>query len=131
MAYIYQADIWCRACGKAICNRLDRKGERPANVKNQRTYDSDSYPKYIGDGTDESDVPQHCAGGRACLEAETLSDGSKVGYFFRNGLTDAGDEYVLEAAAEAKAGQHGSGASVVLELWAPEYDYLEFNDGDK
>lgn len=100
MAYIYQADVWCDDCGKAICKRLKAEGKAPANPADEYSYDSDEYPKRAGDD-DESDSPQHCAAGEDCLNAITLPSGGKVGYLFGE-LTADGVAYVKEAIADAE-----------------------------
>ena len=71
MAYIYQADVWCDDCGKAICRRLKREGNAPANPDDEWTFDSDEYPKRADDD-DEADTPQHCASGEHCINAVTF-----------------------------------------------------------
>ena len=45
MSYIYLADVWCDDCGRAICKRLKREGNAPANPDDEWTFDSDEYPK--------------------------------------------------------------------------------------
>jgi hypothetical protein len=85
-AYIYQADIYCESCGKAIRAKLDAEGRTPANVSDERTFDSDDYPKGpYSDGGGESDIPQHCGNYLAC------------GVFLENPLTHDGEQYVRQA----------------------------------
>jgi hypothetical protein len=113
MAYIYQADVWCDDCGKAICEQLQKAGLAPANPADEHTFDSDEYPKRAGDD-DESDSPQHCAAGEDCLNAIVLPGGN-VGFLFGE-LTAVGVEYVKEAIAEG---------GEVADLWKEHYaDYL-------
>ncbi len=113
MAAIYQADIFCDSCGADIRARL-----APTLVGSEideTTYDSDDYPKFAADD-EESDSPQHCGSGETCLEAEELSDGSKVGCLIGTNLTDDGVEYVREAI---------KGGGVVAEFWAEQFgDYF-------
>ena len=45
MSYIYLADVWCDDCGRAICRRLKREGNAPADPDDEWTFDSDEYPK--------------------------------------------------------------------------------------
>jgi len=116
MAYIYQADIWCDDCGRAICKRLTREGKAPADPADEWTYDSDYFPKRAGDN-DESDTPQHCAAGKHCLNTIELPDGSKIGLLFGE-LTQDGVNYVKESIAEAAA---GFGSIEVTGLWRQHY----------
>ena len=48
MSYIYQADVWCDDCGRAICKRLKRAGKAPADPDDEWTFDSDEYPEARG-----------------------------------------------------------------------------------
>ena len=116
MPYIYQADVWCDDCGEAICERLTREGNAPANPDDEWSFDSDEYPKHASDD-DESDTPQHCAAGEHCLNAVTLPSGEKVGLLFGE-LTADGVEYVKESIADA---QEGFGSAEVVELWRQHY----------
>ena len=107
MSYVYQADVWCDCCGRAICERLTQEGKAPADPSNQWSYDSDNYPKRTGDD-EESDTPQHCAAGAKCLKAVTLPSGDKVGFLFGE-LTHDGVQYVKDTIAE--------GRTEVTDLW--------------
>ena len=111
MSYIYQADVWCDDCGKAICERLTCEGKAPANPDDEWSFDSDDYPKHADDH-DESDYPQHCAAGAKCLNAVTLPSGDKVGLLFGE-LTRDGVQYVKDAIAE--------GRTEVTDLWQEYY----------
>lgn len=102
MSYIYQADVWCDDCGRAICKRLKHEGKAPADPDDEWSFDSDDYPKRAGDD-EETDTPQHCAAGEHCVNAVTLPSGEKVGHLFGE-LTAVGTEYVKEAIADAKEG---------------------------
>ena len=79
-AYVYRADLWCSDCGRAIRARLDAEGKRPANVRNEYTYDSDEYPKGPHpNGGGEANYAQHCGAGADCLNAVTIrSHGKRV-----------------------------------------------------
>ena len=116
MSYIYLADVWCDACGRAICRRLKREGKAPANPDDEWTFDSDEYPKRAGDD-EEADTPQNCAAGEECINAIELPSGGKVGLLFGE-LTRDGVEYVKEAIAEA---QEGVGSEEVVNLWQQHY----------
>lgn len=110
--YIYNADVYCDACGEAIRETLDNEGKRPENPSDERSYDSDEYPKGPYDDSQEADSPQHCGSHEDCLEATILPSGRKVGYFLQNDLTDDGIEYVVEAIDDG---------GEVAELWGEYY----------
>lgn len=110
MSYIYQADVWCDDCGRAICKRLKRDGKAPADPDDEWSFDSDDYPKRAGDD-EESDTPQHCAAGADCLNAIELPNG-KVGLLFGE-LTSDGVQYVKDAIAE--------GRTEVTDLWQEHF----------
>lgn len=123
-AYIYQAALWCEDCAREIRERLTAEGKAPEDPSDETSFDSDAFPKGpFPDGGGEADTPQHCDGGETCCNAESLFDGTKVGAFLENDLTDEGMEYVREAVRDAssKTGCR-AGASVALELWGPFYD---------
>jgi hypothetical protein len=114
MAYIYCADIYCDSCGEAIKEDLDQRGLTPADPSDEYTYDSDEYPKQVGDDG-ESDCPQHCGNHGECLEAIELDSGFKIGAPIGE-LTLDGVEYLREAIAEG---------GEVAEFWEEHYsDYL-------
>ena len=116
LVYIYAADIYCEQCGEAIRERIIREGFAPADPNDERSYDSDEFPKgpYC-DGGGEADCPQHCGAGPQCVNAIELNDGHKVGAWLENELTSDGVEYVCEAIREG---------GEVAELWADYYrDY--------
>ena len=114
--YIYQADLWCNDCGKAICRKLKRAGKAPADPDDEWSFDSDDYPKRTDDN-EESDGPQHCAAGKRCLNAITLPSGRKIGALFGE-LTPDGLAYVKDAIVEAKEGQ---GDREVTDLWQQHF----------
>lgn len=76
-AYIFQAALYCEACGRGICARIDEAG-RPAHVNpaDESSYDSDEYPKgpYF-DGGGEADCPQHCDDCEVFLENPLTTHG--------------------------------------------------------
>lgn len=117
-AYTYQAELWCPSCGRAIREELAAAGKEPADSENPYSYDSDDYPKAVAFCSIESDAPDHCAAGAECLEAEELSDGSRVGRLLTEYLTDIGDQYVREAAEE-------SPRSLVVRLWLEAFPEAE------
>ena len=120
-AYIYSADIYCEDCGEAIRKRITQEGFAPANPDDERSYNSDEFPKgpYC-DGGGEADYPQHCGAGPGCINAIELPEGfphtiTKIGAWLENELTTDGVYYVREA---IQAG------GKIAELWAEFYhDY--------
>jgi hypothetical protein len=119
VSYIYQADVWCDACGRAICKRLKAAGKAPADPSNEWSYDSDDYPKRAGDD-EESDTPEHCAAGEHCLNALTLPSGSKVGLLFGE-LTRDGVNYIRDALAEDEALSLPESSREVTALWRQHF----------
>ena len=116
LVYIYAADIYCEQCGEAIRKRIAREGFAPADPDDERSYDSDEFPKgpYC-DGGGEADCPQHCGAGPECQNAIEFDDGHKVGAWLENELTTDGVEYVRSAIREG---------GEVAALWADYYrDY--------
>lgn len=96
-AYIYCADLHCADCAAKISDQLDKQGKRPEQPDDDRTFDSDDYPKHAGDdGGGESDCPQHCG---------------TCGVPLNNPLTDDGVRYVLDAIRDsiAEALEQGRG----------------------
>jgi len=96
MPGIYAADVYCDSCiasiKASIKADLRRKGLEPENSGDERTYDSNDWPKWLADSA-EADAPQHCGSGDTCLEAVTLADGRVVGAVL-GALTPAGEAYV-------------------------------------
>lgn len=89
----------------------------------QREYDSDEYPKGCDDD-ETSDSPSHCGSHEDCLNPTVLIDGSKVGHFFENNLTEYGEEYVRDTVCEdIRAGRTDS---VACTVWAPYYDWIDW-----
>jgi hypothetical protein len=125
MAYIYNAGIYCDACGEDIMRRIKAEGNAPDNPQDTRSYDSSEYPKPCDD--DETcDHPQHCGSGEHCLEAHVWSDGSKAGKFFENSLTNEGERYVLQ--------MHEEDPNEVTQFWMnyyfPRLSLDDQNDND-
>jgi sarcosine oxidase delta subunit len=108
-AFFYQADILCEKCGNAKREELKAAGQAPANPDDERTYDSNDYPKGPEDnGGGEADSYQHCA---------------HCGLFLGNPLTGDGVTYSLEALAEYVDGQDGN--TEALDEWAD--DLADYN----
>lgn len=147
MGAIYTADVWCDGCADKIKediasdlwdNRQNAVCPDGTNVNefascaalhnylcgmDERDYDSGEFPKYC-DEDDESDCPEHCAGGPNCENPTVLSDGYKVGKFFGNNLTGDGANYVKEMVDDDLL--DGNMDSVAVMLWMPYYDYLNY-----
>ena len=148
MAAIYQADIFCDDCADCIKRRIaaeaiarndkgpmaefldgeDWEGLVDAVVEifdsvDHRDYDSGDYPKGCSDD-EESDSPQHCGSHDDCINYGELADGFRYGYCFGNSLTSDGVEYVREAVRDGEPG------GVARELWAVEYDWIDFDERD-
>ena len=143
MAGIYAADVYCDDCIDSIKRRIADElwdngnlttlpdGDTNEDFEDcdelfdhlegmeERHYDSGDYPKWCDDD-EESDCPQHCGSHAECLNYGELSDGFKYGYCFGNSLTSEGVEYVKEAYREGEDG------GVAREVWAVEYDWIDF-----
>ncbi len=111
MPYIYQADIWCDDCGKAIKEQI-REYEKKTHDRVSRE-DSDQWPIELDSISDEADSPQHCGSMEECPNAERF-DGRLVGQFLENNLTTDGYEYVLE--------QHREHPSGITQMWMDFYN---------
>ena len=91
--YMYQADLYCRPCGKAKIEQLNEVLDKDVNgtldwSNHPDLYeDSDSWPQEYSRGEGESDSPDHC-GNPQCSR------------FLGRHLTDDGIEYVKDLAAE-------------------------------
>ena len=104
--YAYNAALWCDSCGKAIKDELDKQGAGDNGS-------TDDYPQYADEDNSSTDSPSHCDAGPECLEADSLSDGTKVGALIGEQLTTDGEDYVREAIA--------GGGLVATELWSAEW----------
>ena len=97
-AYIYQAGMYCEDCGKALRGKLTC----PGDPDDERTYDSDDYPKGpYSDGGGESDVPEHC---------------ESCGVFLENPLTSEGYAYVREMATD------NDSSNDIIRTWLKFYE---------
>lgn len=84
LAYVYNADLFCRECGDKIKDELNKEGKAPASPDDEYSFDSGEYPKGpFSNGGGEADYPQHC-GNRECQ------------VFLKNPLTSDGYKYVKE-----------------------------------
>lgn len=129
--FMYQAALLCYDCGIKAREALTAAGEAPEAPDDEGAYDSDDFPKGpYPDGGGKADSPQHCDCGAECINAEELPDGSKVGAFLENDLTDEGRTYVEEACKEAL--DKGRNDAVSLNVWADFYQIsLEPDDEGK
>ena len=82
--YVYQADLYCEACGEEIRAALDAEGKRPEDPSNEISYDSDEYPKGPYGPAEEGDADHPCY----CRECNL---------FLENDLTEEGKQYVRES----------------------------------
>jgi hypothetical protein len=74
-AYIFQAELWCEKCAKAVEIEIEQSGKVPDHMGDPDQYPQGPYPQ----GGGEADSPQHCAG---------------CGTFLENPLTTEGDYFV-------------------------------------
>lgn len=127
--YMYQAALYCDACGEKIREDLDAKGLAPEDPDDEYSYDSDEYPKGpFPDGGGESDSPEHCDSHEHCLQAEELfwngKSVGKVGAFLENDLTSDGVKYLAELVS-----QHGRKASdyqkALYKFWIDYYKNID------
>lgn len=119
MPAIYQADCWCDSCADSIKKRIIKKGEAPENMDDERTFDSNEFPKWM-DEDEEADTPQHCASHAECLEADELPDGTKIGKLLSHSLTDDGIQYVKEYIEEG---------GIVSEWWKKQFEEAGYDFG--
>jgi hypothetical protein len=98
MAYAWQADIYCDACGDAIKRSLRAENKGPEDEDDQRSFDSDDFPKWADDN-EATDSPQHCGAGEECKDAIDL-EGRKIGALIGSNLTREGMEYVIDTLEE-------------------------------
>lgn len=120
--FIYQADVWCYDDGEAIREKLRRSDKAPPDEDDERSFDSDDYPKGPYDGErEEADSPQHCAAGADCLNAEVLHDGSEIGQWLENPLTEYGLKHLRGEVLNLLRGTRIRGSAAVLEFWRNAY----------
>ena len=92
--YMYQAELWCDECGRAIRAALKTEGKAPANPD---LADSDEFPQYYLESQSETDSPNHCPECGVLLEENLTSDGVEcvVQALVDNLLTGDGDQEIL------------------------------------
>lgn len=72
--YVYQASLYCEACGEAIRTRITAEGAAPEDAGDETSYDSDDYPKGPH-AVSESDGPEHCDACHVFLENDLTAEG--------------------------------------------------------
>ncbi|TXI90581.1 MAG: hypothetical protein E6Q36_01235 [Chryseobacterium sp.] len=90
--YIYQAALYCEACGARIRADLTAQGKAPADPDDQASYDSDKFPKDQVAG--ETDSAGFCDSG-------VLSSGHKIGCYLEEDLTSEGIKNLQESLSRA------------------------------
>jgi hypothetical protein len=99
--FMYQADLYCDACGRRLVSRLEAAGEGAATRESWELEDSDRWPTFVG-YEHEADSPTFCGSGSECLEAIDLTRygfayevgaGPAVSRFIGANLTDTLTEY--------------------------------------
>lgn len=121
-AYIYDADIYCEDCGKAIQDEL-RKDKDLMRRKKEGLTDSDDWPEGpYPHGGGEADGPQHCGTHEGCLNEIRLEwkgkPAGKVSVFLENPLTDEGVRYLCEMVSERGSSPY---QKAVHKLWLDYY----------
>ena len=89
--FMYQAALYCEACGLDIRKKLIEEGKGPADPDDENSYDSDEFPKGpYPDGGGNADGPHHCDAHDDCLRAITLPNGDRIGAWLGDELTEEG-----------------------------------------
>lgn len=96
--YCFAGTYYCEKCAKSHMARLIAEGNAPANLADERTFNSLDFPKGPVE-MGSSDIPEHCGSGPSCLES-TIIDGVNCGCFLENDLTSKGIEYILDLLKE-------------------------------
>lgn len=132
MVYMFQAALYCEACGQAIREGLTAEGKAPLDADDERTYDSDDFPKGPFE-PDESDSVEHCDSGDECLNAENLTVNPDypivIGAWLENPLTEEGQKGLIET-VNALYTEKGINrwSSSVREFWKTCYSEIDFGD---
>jgi len=119
--YIYQAAHLCQKDGEAVRKALTKEGLAPEDPDDERTYDSDDFPKgpYLAE-SEEIDAPSHCDFHEQCRMAEKLPSGRKIGAFIPFSLTEDGIQYVRQAYLEDPDNE-------VVQFWVDEYESMGYD----
>jgi hypothetical protein len=88
MAYVFRADVYCDACGRAL---------REAYAEARGSEDSEEFPQGYAEQFAETDSPQHCG---------------ECGEYLAQPLTSEGVSYVAEAARAYVRGEHAGSAAL-------------------
>jgi len=120
--FIYAAACYCDKCGRAIQQDVLKTLNKTAeDFEDERTFDSDEYPKGPYDDEQESDSPEHCASGQDCLDPTIIGD-QVCGYFFGNNLTTYGVENLQE--------MHKNQTSEITKFWMDYYNSCGYSIED-
>ncbi len=111
MAYIYQADVLCDACGDMVRWDLIQAGKAPSNPDDESSYDSDDFPKQYDAENSESDSPENCSAG-------DCSDNGEYGTFLGNRLTQEGYRYL-----KSMLDEHAETLPEYAQEWADHYGF--------
>lgn len=114
MAYIYQADVWCDACGNHIKAELEREGKVPEDIEDESSFDSGEYPKRYDAESEESDGPENCADGKC----GGFANGQSYGTFLQNRLTAEGYRYL-----KGMLDNHGATLPEFAKEWVDFYQF--------
>jgi hypothetical protein len=97
--YLFQAELLCEPCGKAMCDTLSKESN-----SSELTFDSDDFPSGPHE-VDEADTPQHCG---------------SCGVFLENPLTRDGEDYVSQKLTDFLL--TGKGNPATIREWAQFYE---------
>jgi len=154
LCYMYQAALYCDACGRKLIAELIANGKLPPGAAinvdvddedvsfslDDRAYDSDAFPKFVGDHSDESaDSPQHCASDEACENALDLTrygaipelhgaETRRIGAWLENPLTREGMRDLADMLDEARPSRTPYQAALHA-FWREAYGDYDL-DGD-
>jgi|SRR5579872_1047186 len=110
MAYIYQADTWCDACGQKIREELTAQGKAPEDPDDETSYDSGDFPKYYDAENEEADSPQNCGKTNQFLT---------YGTFLKNRLTSDGYQSL-----KSMLDEQGESLTTPADEWADYYQFI-------
>jgi hypothetical protein len=109
-AYLYKAEFLCEECGEKVKAQLTAEGKAPKNPANERSFDSDDFPKGpYADGGGESDMIQNCG---MCHK------------FLQNPLTQAGYRnlrWIIEDQKRRKQNKDILGNNRFIQEWIDFY----------
>ena len=123
MVWRYRDEMLCKECGEMIRATLDY----PLDAPERR--DDDIYPQgpyYTG----IADGPDHCAIGEDCQNFIELPDGTKIGGWLENELTEEGIEYMRDVVAQGGEIAHLWANFYAASLIDKEADYYYTDEED-